>query len=348
MNKARRVLLLIISVTALLQPLIIQAASCKTQAQMTGEQRDSLSSFSHLLMSEVLSGNDASLQTNSIPSLAGNFDGISILIDALKPQLVHSSITVDGLYLLDAPKDSLGAERTDFYCGAPVVGLNFNHLPPGSYALVIVHATGVPQPQQITLILSELTPGQWRLGGFFCKPMTEAGHDGLWYWNSARDFAKRNMDWNALLYYQTAAFLVDPVDFLSSPNSDKLQQEQQLIHAEGFPYTRPITLSANGAMFHVTAIDTTTTLGPLDIEVHYTPDALQSEQLNTPSLARRQVTDVMTTLLTLHPELRQAFHGIWVQADGVSSSLFSLELPMDQIVSDTGPSITSSTLSIHP
>jgi hypothetical protein len=42
----------------------------------------------------------------------------------------------------------------------------------------------------------------------------------------------------------------------------------------------------------------------------------------------------MTALLSLHPELRDAFHGIWVHADQGSVSLFSLELPMDQITSE--------------
>jgi hypothetical protein len=43
------------------------------------------------------------------------------------------------------------------------------------------------------------------------------------------------------------------------------------------------------------------------------------------------VTDVMTALLAQHPELHDAFHGIWVHADQGGSSLFALELPMNGI-----------------
>jgi hypothetical protein len=54
------------------------------------------------------------------------------------------------------------------------------------------------------------------------------------------------------------------------------------------------------------------------------------------------VTEVMTALLALHPELHDAFHGIWVQADQDSASIFSLELPMDQIASGAQAPATAS------
>ena len=37
--------------------------------------------------------------------------------------------------------------------------------------------------------------------------------------------------------------------------------------------------------------------------------------------------------LAQHPELHDAFNGIWVNADGASATLFSLELPMPQVLS---------------
>jgi hypothetical protein len=43
----------------------------------------------------------------------------------------------------------------------------------------------------------------------------------------------------------------------------------------------------------------------------------------------------MSALLAQHPELQQAFHGIWVHADQGDASLFALELPMQQIASAT-------------
>ncbi len=337
----QRILLLLIFGGALL-PLAASAASCKTQAQMTIAQRDALSSAARTIISEVQSGNVQALRANAIPAVAADFNGIAGSIASLKPLMQNASITVDGLYALDAPIDSLGAARTDFYCGTPVVVLNFVNLPPGSYALVIVHATGVPLPQQISLILSETAEHRWMLGGFFSRPMVEAGHDGLWYWVSARDYAQRSLKWDAWFYYRTAASLLDPVDFLSSPNLEKLQHEQDRVHPEDLPGMKPLLLNAHGLAFHVTTIGTTTTFGPLDLEVHYTPDTAQAAQLHDPSAARRQVTEVMTALLTLHPELQEAFHGFWVQADGESATLFSLELPMAQVAPGREPPATNS------
>jgi len=55
------------------------------------------------------------------------------------------------------------------------------------------------------------------------------------------------------------------------------------------------------------------------------------------------VTELMTALLAMHPELNDAFHGFWVQADqgSGSASLFSLELPMNQVVQGTQSPVAS-------
>jgi hypothetical protein len=320
------------------------AASCKTQSQMTAAERDALSRAARTMVSEVQAGDTEALRANTIPAVAAEFGGIAGSVTNLKPLVQEATITVDSLYALDASTESAGAGRTDFYCGTPVVVLNFTSLPPGSYALVILHATGVPRPQQVSLILSETAEHRWMLAGFFSKPMTVAGHDGLWYWVSARQYAKKKMNWDAWFYYRTAAYFLDPVDFLSSPNLEKLQQEEEQVHPGGLPVVEPLVLDAHGSVFKVTAIDTTAALGALDLEVHYTPDAAQAALLRDSPAARKQVTQLMTVLLALHPELHDAFHGIWVYADGGSASLFSLELPMDQIVPLTEPSATSSSL----
>jgi hypothetical protein len=46
--------------------------------------------------------------------------------------------------------------------------------------------------------------------------------------------------------------------------------------------------------------------------------------------------------LRLHPELRSAFHGIWVHANQGTSSLFALELPMEQIAEASSTPVSSS------
>jgi hypothetical protein len=312
---------------------------------MTAAERDALSSAARAMVGQVQNGDVQALRANTIPAVAADFSGIAGSVDNLKPALQQAVITIDSLYGLDASTEAPGAAQTDFYCGSPVVVLNFSGLPPGTYALAILHATGVPKPQQISLVLAQTPDHRWMLGGFFSKPMLQAGHDGLWYWVSARRYAEKNMNWDAWFYYRTAAEFLDPVDFLSSPNLEKLQHEEDRVHPDTLPLTKPLMLDAHGTVFQVTAIDTTVTFGPLDLEIHYTPDAAQAAQLHDPPTARKQVTALMTALLALHPELQGAFHGIWVQADGGSGSLFSLELPMDQIVPGTQlPAISSNSV----
>jgi hypothetical protein len=324
-----------LSLGMLLLPAGMQAASCKTQSQMPATQRDALSNVARNLMSEVQSGDVQALRQNTLPAVAADFAGIESTAEGLKPLINKATITVDNIFVMDSTSEPAGSPRTDFFCGSPVVVMNFNDLPPGMYALVILHATGVPQPQQVTFILAETADHRWLLGGFSApKPMLEAGHDGLWYWIAARKYAQKNQNWGAWFYYRTAADYLRPVDFLSSPNLEKLQKEEDKVHPDGLPATAttPLMLNAQGSVFRITMVDTTTTFGALDLEVQYVPDDGQVAQLRDPPTARKQVTQVMTTLLAQHPELREAFHGIWVHADQGSVSLFSLELPMDQIV----------------
>jgi hypothetical protein len=303
---------------------------------MTQAQREELASTARTLLWQIQTNNTQVLRSDVIPSLAANFDGIVSSVSHLQPLVQASAITVDQLYLLDASDNSSGATSAgatpvDFFCGSPVVALNFPALPAGVYALVMVHATGVPHPQQISLILSKSTDGRWLLGGLFDRPMTEEGHDGLWYWVTARRYAQTRMDWNAWFYYRIATDLLDPLDFLSSPNLEKLQREADQIRPTDLPGKTAMTFYAQGQLITVSAIDTSTELGGLDLDVHYSPDATQAAQLSDPMAARGQVTAVMSALLKMHPELQGAFHGIWVHADQGTSTLFALELPMNQI-----------------
>ena len=339
------VTLMVLVVAGAMLPPTASAASCKTQSQMTAAERDTISSAARTLVGQMQSGNVQALQKNTIPAVATDFSGIAGSVESLRPLVHDAVITIDNLYGLDSSSDTVGITRTDFYCGTPVVVLNFNDLPPGKYALVILHATGVPQPQQISLILSETAEHLWMLGGFFRRPMIEAGHDGLWYWIAARKYAQQEMKWNAWFYYRIAAYFLNPVEFLSSPNLEKLRHEQERVHPDGLPGPEPVLLATHGSTYGVTSIDTTAIFGPLDLEVHYSPDTTQIAQLHDPPTARKQVTEVMLAILALHPELRNAFHGIWVQADHGSASVFSLELPMEQItVGTVQPAAISSAL----
>lgn len=312
------------------------AAACTTQAQMAAAVRDNLANSARSLLADMQSGNMQALQQGTIPSLAANFSGFANSIQNLKPAIQSATITVDNLYLLDASDNPPAATATDFYCGSPVVTLHFSNLPRGTYALAILHATGVPHPQQFSLVLSQ-TEGRWLLGGFFVKPMLTAGHDGIWYWKNARRYAQTKNQWSAWLYYQTASNLLEPLNFLSSPNLQMLQQEADKVRPATFPDRHPMVLTVQGVNYTVNAVGTTTAFGGLDLDVRYAPDAAEAAQLSNPPMARQQVTAIMSALVELHPGLKRAFHGIWVHAQQGSNSLFALELPMQEIASAPPP-----------
>jgi hypothetical protein len=334
----RRASLLLPSIAFVCLAANANAATCSTQSQMNPGLRTGLTGEAHTIAAIVQSGDTQALRAKILPAIASDFDGIAASVTTLKPLVQAATVTVDSLYLLDASKDAPGAERTQFFCGSPIVVLTFNGLPPGTYALVILHATGVQKPQQIAIVLASASGNQWQLAGFYAKLMVEADHDGLWYWVSARNYAQVKENWPAWLYYRIAETLLNPVDFLSSPNLQKLQQETEQVHPKDFPADKTqVSLNAQGSSFNLSAINTTTQFGGLDLDVHYIPDPAQTAQLRTPTLARKQVTDVMTALLVQHPGLRQAFHGMWVHADQGDGSLFALELPMDQIASAPQP-----------
>ena len=319
------------------------ATSCKAESQLTPVERDALTNGARSVIRSVQSGDVQGLQANTIPQVAADFGGIASSVQTLKPLVQQATVTIYNLYFLDASTEAPNSQRTDFYCGTPVVVMNFNGLPPGTYALAVVHATGVPQPQQISLVLAKQA-NRWMLAGFFDKPMMDNGHNGLWYWTSARAYAQKRMNWDAWFYYRLAAGLLQPVDFLTSANLQKLQRETDQVHPDNLPGSKPLLLSANGATYEVSGIDTTSALGSLDLEVNYNANASQATQLHDPPAARKQVLDVMTALLALHPELHDAFHGIWVHANQGQASLFSLELPMDQIAAMPAPGSTSSSM----
>jgi hypothetical protein len=306
----------------------VNAASCTTQAQMNQAQRDAVVNAAKALVAQVQMADVAGLRTNTLPAVAADFSAIQQSVQFLAPLVQHATITVNSLYLLDAATDPPNAPRTDFFCGSPVVGFNFTGLPPGTYAMAMLHATGVPQPQQISLILAKAPDNRWLLAGFFDKAMLLGGHDGTWYWQTARRYAQDNQQWGAWFFYRIATDLLDPVGFIASQNLEKLRREADQVHADLPAPTGPLSISVNGSIYKVTSVNTTTALGPLDLEVHYAPDASQIVALRSPVVARKQVSDLMAALLVAHPELRSAFQGMWLHADQGNASLFALELPM--------------------
>jgi hypothetical protein len=315
------------------------AVNCTTESQTAPAVRGPLQQAAMTIAGHVQAGDTEAVKAQTISAVAAKFEGIASSITGIQTAVQHATLTVDDLYALNAT-DLKVAEDAEFFCSLPgstlTVEINIPNLPPGQYALAVVHATGVRNPQALSMILAndQAGSGTWKLAGFFVRPMTMGGHDGVWYWRQARDYAAKKELWNAYFYYQTAQFLLDPVDFLSSPNLEKLEREAEQSRPDGLPGAEPMHLNAAGQTLGVTNLHTGELSDELELVVEY-----QATPNQDPVAARAQVTAVMRALLALHPELRGAFHGLWVYANTANNQRpFALELPMDQIqTSSTSP-----------
>jgi hypothetical protein len=309
------------------------AISCATQAEMKDADRTSLASAAQELASMVQTGNVDGVKAKTIASVASSFGDMAGTITSLAPQLQGASLRVASLYALDASNATPGQDEVQFFCGQAInaahVSFAIPQLPVGRYAFVIVEATGVKSPERLSMLLQNVgaaTAPSWELAGFFPRPLLAAGHDGVWYWQRARDFHKTGQNWNAYFYYQTAQYLLQPADFLSSNNLEKLGQEAGGAIPAGLPGATPMVVQAAGAAVNVTNLHTDASLGGLDLVISY-----DAPDVSDPVQARIRSVAVMKAMLGMHPELKEGFHGLWVFANAPNQHPFSLELPMSQI-----------------
>jgi hypothetical protein len=147
----------------------------------------------------------------------------------------------------------------------------------------------------------------------------------VWWWTHARELAKDGQPWSAWYSYETARMLLLPVDFLSSPNLERLETEQTAIKnspQQAFPLTIP-----DGARnWKIDAIHLDATLLHTDLAVVY-----ESTGVTDPAAQRTEAMAVLTAVLKAQPGLRENFHGLWADAvkDGKQTTI--IELPMAQI-----------------
>jgi hypothetical protein len=302
------------------------------QGQMKQADRDLYAQAARSLGTEIQQANVAAVRTDTVAQVAAQFDPLANTILQVSPKIQKAALTVDALYNLNAQDLGAGTEQAQFFCSVSgtsrVITVTIPQLPAGNYVVAILHATGVEQPQQISLILQNDPAGSssWKLAGLFIRPLSTDGHDGVWYWTQARAFAAKKQDWDAYFYYQQAAFLLNPVDFLSSPNLQKLQKETEAVRPADLPGSNPMAVNAGGESLEVTGLRTESFQGGLDLVVDY-----KAKGVTDPVATRTQIVALMKAMLDQHPELRTGFHGLWVYAYHSNGQPFAIELPMNQI-----------------
>jgi hypothetical protein len=308
------------------------AASCTTQAELTPQDRSTLAAVGERLSEAVLQQDFSTLQGALPPSMASEWEGIRSVAEQAAPLVKGGKVQLRNLYLLDASTLNATSD-TQFFCsntnGSLTVIISMRSLPPGRYALVLADAAGAPLAGQIAIILvwdpNGSQPG-WKLGGISARQGMFDGHDGVWYWTRARELAKENMPWSAWFSYEAARYLEIPVDFISSPNLDKLSQEEGQIKGAPIDDVFPYTLQEGSRKFKVNVVRLDTSLHEPDLGVTY-----ESLGVSDPAVAKTEAMAVLSALLKAQPGLRQNFHGMWAYASKDGKVTPVIELPMGQI-----------------
>ena len=308
--------------------LACHAATCTSQAELSALDRSSLTASAGQILTDVIAQNEPALESALLPSETSAWDSIREAVEDAAPLLKGGQAQLRSLYLLDATAMT-GAADTQFFCsssnGSLTVTINLSALPPGRYGLVLADAAGSAQAAQVGLILAwDNGAGGWKLAGLFIRQGAFDGHDGVWYWTHGRELAKVD-PWAAWYSYQAARYLLLPVDFLSSPNLEKLQQEQAQI--QGSPQSSlPLSLSSGDRTWKVEAVTLDASLHQPDLGVTY-----DSSGVTDPAAMRTEAVSVLSAFLKTRPGLRANFHGLWAYAvrDGKKTPV--MELPMAQI-----------------
>jgi len=317
----------------LASPMVCRATSCTTQAALLPQDRDALTAAGGRLAVAVAEQDMAALKAALLPAVAQDWEGISSEAQVGAVLMKGGQVQLRSLYLLDAT--SLGAPAdTQFFCsnanGSVTVTLTMRALPPGRYAVVLADAAGAPYAGQLGFILAWDGPaGGWKLGGLTVRPGALDGHDGVWWWSHARELARINLDkidgWSAWYAYETAHMLLLPMDFLSSPNLEKLVTEQAA--TRNSPQNAfPLTLPDGPRTWKIEAVSLDPTLLHADLGVAY-----ESTGVADPAAQRTEAVVVLSALVKAQPGLRENFHGLWAYAvkDGKRTPV--IELPMAQI-----------------
>ena len=179
---------------------------------------------------------------------------------------------------------------------------------------------------RLTLILQEMGGG-WKLAGYYPRLDAIGGHDGQWYLAKAREYKGKGQSHNAWFYYLTAWDLLAPVNFMSTPQLDKVSDEMQA--------ARPADLPSNGSTMSLSTGRGVQGGGnraggdrqqPLLAHgLTQPPDATNARLANQDNMA------VIKALVAKYPEVRDAFYAVVARAVDASGHDFVTMMGMKEI-----------------
>lgn len=328
MHRMRIVWRVLTASTLLLAPLASHATSCISQAELGSLDRDALAAAAARVTTAVLAQDYNTLQADLLPQEASEWSGMRAAVEQSGPLVSGGQFQLRNVYLLDSTDQTAPAD-TQFFCsnatGSLTVTITMNALPPGRYAVILADAVGAPQAAQAGLVLAwDGAATQWKLAGLTIRPGVFDGHDGVWYWVRGRELAKTD-PWSAWFSYDAAHYLSVPVDFLTSPNLERLKKEQSNITPSPLSQL-PLSLPDGDRTWKIESVGLDPLLHEPDLGIVY-----DSTGVTDPAALRTEATAVMSAFLKAQPGIRANFHGLWAYAEYNGKRTPVMELPMGQI-----------------
>lgn len=304
------------------------AVSCTAQAELGSLDRDALVAVASRMASAVTAQDFGALQAALLPEEASQWNGIRAAVEQAAPLIKGGQFQFRNVYLLDAASQAATAD-TQFFCsnatGSLTVTIDMSTLPPGRYAVVLADAVGAPLAGQMGLVLAwDGAATAWKLAGLTLRQGVFDGHDAVWYWVRGRELAKVD-PWSAWYSYDAARYLELPFDFVSSPNLEKLRQEQAQI-APSPQNAFPLSLKDGDRTWKIEGVGLDTALHEPDLGVAY-----ESTGVTDPAALRTEATAVLSAFLKTQPGIKANFHGLWAYAEKDGKQTPVMELPMGQI-----------------
>ena len=316
------------------------AETCTTQSQMKPEERQVLAAAASGLAGRMQSADAAGVKALSVAEVAQDFGAISDVVASTAPRLKGASLAVDQVYLLDGstikPAANGSATEAQFFCtlnrSANEAEFLIPGLAPGRYAFVMVDTQGTAAPWRLSFLLRQES-GKWLMAGLYPRPLTAAGHDGLWYWTQGRQMVGKKEAWNGWLHLQEAQALLQPAGFVQSTHLEKLRTEVTSAAppalSEGVsPETPLVVRGKDGTEFRLISLGVDDSLNnpSLDLAAH-----MKVEPIADQAAARKRNIAAMSALLATYPELRKPFHGVWIFSDAPGQPSYATEQAITDI-----------------
>jgi len=304
---------LAVSLLALTFEAFAVGQTCSSGPDLAAGTKSAIESAAQRYFNMSAQGDVAGLKANAIPELASNFTGIEQAVVDNKKFLSQGQPTVTGTYLLDASQSKGTLQHADFYCGiynpSDRVGFSIPNLPAGQYAVVIQKISGSKDPVTLTMILQDVA-GSWKLAGYYPRLNSIGGHDGQWYLTQARQYKAKNQLHNAWFYYLTAWDLMAPVNFMGTPQLDRIAEEMQSARPADTPSVEsPMDLPANGKVFKVTELIPVPVGSDLNLRLRY-----QTADASNNAAAFQDNMAVIKAIVAKYPEVRDAFNAVIARA----------------------------------